>query len=301
MVKLTKDGLLRIHLRNGKERIFCNFNCSYCNQRDHKTTQFEKEKLDYMKEIWDKLSKIEDDIIVRINFNGELIVNPNAIKLLIHISNLRNVRYCEIITNNSINPKEYLSKVNKDKVSFNCSYHTEEIFLDKFLEHARIIKDAGCPILVNMVVKPSLVRILPEICAEFKRNDIPFKPSIMIKGYGKDGCKNTYTQEELEIIKEHYYSPEEYDHNFIETKGKLCYAGVDMINLTTEGKVLRCFNCNLGHIDDLLSSKTRLKQEPYGCHNNICHCYAHSIYMKEFRDKYELHPSFADHYKKVGK
>ena len=57
-----------------------------------------------------------------------------------------------------------------------------------------------------------------------------------------------YSQIERKILKQYFYSSEEYDYliDLKRTKGLKCYAGVDMINIFLNGIVRRCFTGQLG-------------------------------------------------------
>lgn len=76
MVRLTKDGLLRINFRgypDANKRLKCNFSCSYCMQLGQKVpvVPFAKEHYEATKSIMEMLSFVDDELMIRVNFDGE--------------------------------------------------------------------------------------------------------------------------------------------------------------------------------------------------------------------------------------
>ncbi len=251
MVKLTKSGSIRINFRSCRDnqiKLRCNFDCSYCIRKFKRRRLHDFIKRDYLKtkEIWDKLTKIEDKIYARIIFDGELLINKWTRECVFYMSKLPNMEVLEIVTNNSINPKHYLSSLNLEKTSFSCSFHPEYISIQKFLKHIHILKTAGCHVYANIVCIPQIVKFIPKIINLFKKYDIILKlqafmtPDIryLVKKYPE-----AYNIEERKILKKFFINKEEYEF-FVEkksTKGLLCYAGVDMLNLFLDGTIRRCF------------------------------------------------------------
>jgi hypothetical protein len=106
-----------------------------------------------------------------------------------------------------------------------------------------------------------------------------------------------YSEKELGIIKQFYYSGLEFEYQYgKKTKGSLCYAGMEMINLYKDGTIMRCFTERLGSIDDLLSGRFRLATGPSPCSSETCTCPTHMIFLDAFRERYRLCDDFVDHY-----
>jgi len=351
LVKLTKNGVLSVHFRDSTDnlsRLICNFKCSYCiiNNLKIKERRFNKEDFQQTKFIWDLLSKIEDSIHVRINFHGEIFADKWAKECGFYINKISNVKVFEIITNNSINPKKYMDKLDLVKSSFNCSYHPEFITLENFINNCNILKKAGCEVFANMVCTPQIISKIPKIYNRFEKSDIELKLQAfqthgfkyLEKQYPKD-----YTIKERKILKKYFDCKEGYEYSVERkrTKGLDCYAGVNMINIFLNGAVRRCFTGALGsyskkksklksmipekvrdkinlflggkieknflrqvrgyipmdhHLQDLISGKIRLEMNPYPCHENYCHPYAHFMHLKEFVGKYPPSERFIDNY-----
>ncbi len=321
-MKITSDGQIRINFRDFtpdiQKRLICNYNCSYCNQSQVKQVRFSEREFQQSKTIWDKLDLVEDDIHVRMNFDGEILIDPISRKIASYICHKENVVSFEIITNNSIDPMQYLDSFDTSKFSLNCSFHPEFTSIEKFLVNLNKLRDAGCPVFATMVVTPKLIGKLPQIAKRFSSEDILFRPLLLLGKYTpafkssfaarvhryvkKTFFKgivypNAYKKAELEAIKPYYYSVEEFDYQYGKsTWKKPCLAGVEMINIFLNGSIMRCFISKLGYVDDLISGDVVLNREAYACPTRKCQCPTHVMFLKEFRAKYPLSYKFADLY-----
>lgn len=257
MVKLTKDGILRINFRNSPYndfRLQCNFKCSYCFQNCLRIKQipFTIQHYQQTKLIWNELAKINDQIFVRVNFNGETLIDEWAKKCVFYINNIHNVKVLEIITNNSINPRTYINNLDLTKTTFNCSFHPEFISIQKFIENSLYLRKMGYEVLTNIVCVPQIIKLIPKIFEIFRKNKLDLKLQGFItngfkylgKQYPKDFNKN-----ERQILKQYFYSLEEYEYmiDLKRTNGLDCYAGVDMINIFLDGTIKRCFTGEIGN------------------------------------------------------
>ncbi len=268
MVKLTENGILRINFRHSffnEFRLFCNFECSYCIPRNQKVKPniFTKFHLLQTKFLWDKLSKVDDNILVRVNFDGELLFDNWAKKCAIYINKLPNVKVLEIVTNNSIDPDRYLNEFIASKLSLHCSYHPEFILLSKFKENILKLKKAGCNVFVSLVCIPPIIKEIPKIYRFFKKYDINLRlQSFFTPNFRYLGKKypREYTTEELKILRRNFYSHEEYKYfvEFNQTEGLDCYAGVDRISLSLDGTVLRCSSGEIGKYDNITTIRKKL-------------------------------------------
>ncbi len=235
----------------------CNFKCSYCciNNERGRESPFTSWHFKQTKYIWDNLSKIEDKIHTRINFNGETFIDTWAKRCAFYISKIPNVEVVEIVTNNSVNPKTYLNEFNSQKVSFNCSYHPECITLENFLKNMLILKEKGYSVIANILCIPQIIKKIPRIHNFFEKREITlWLQGMKTVGYKYNGKKypRDYTAEERKILKEYFRSEEEFDYmvNFKQTFGSKCFAGVDMLNISVEGIVRRCFTGKIGELQD---------------------------------------------------
>lgn len=320
-MQLTKSGLIRINFRDYSsginKRLKCNFRCSYCNPKGRQRYSFTKHHFNQTKSIWDALATVKDQILVRINFDGETFIDNWAKRCSFYINKIPNVKVCEFITNNSVNPENYLSELNIAKTSFNCSFHPEHISIEKFIKHILFLKKSGCSVFATLVVTPQRVKKLATFYNIFKSKDICFRPALLLGPYlpwiwprlykfhdyalkfleNKIRYPKAYSKEALAIIRKYFYSDLEFEYQHgKQTKGLDCFAGVDMINVFIDGTVNRCFCERVGHVNDLVSGKVVLKDLPYACQMDNCECPTHLIGLKEFRKKYLLSDNFADHY-----
>jgi hypothetical protein len=320
-MRLTERGLLRINFRDYpptvERHLRCNFRCSYCLQRDVEGYAFTQQHFNRARATWDSLATIEDRILVRVNFDGETLADRWAREVCFYISRIPNVSRFEIITNNSIDPKTYLDRLDGRKTSFNCSFHPAQISMERFSRNVQTLKDAGCQVYATMVVTPALTRELPRYSEAFRDQGIRLKPLLLL-GLYTEGVPEAlrkasrwlrkvlpstvvypqaYSRKALAIIRRYYGSELEFKYQYgARTRGRLCYAGVDMVNVYLDGKVLRCFWDEIGTVDEMVSGRKQLASAPYPCNVERCQCPTHMIFLKEFRDRYPLCDLFADYY-----
>ena len=303
-VKLKFPGLVRLVKSTGAKDYYqvraalsCNFRCSYCFCIGQPRHSFSEKHYNQTKYIWDMLSQVEDSLLVRINFDGETLIDPWAMKSAVYISRIPNVKICEFFTNNSIDPGTYLDRIDPNKTTFNCSFHPEHISLEKFFKHIDTLREAGCEVIASMVIPPEHIKDVPQICESFKEKNIRFRPCILHGYYKGKVYPHDYSPNALEILKKHYYSSIEYDYMMGKSpKGLVCYAGVDMINIFMDGSIRRCSISKIGHVRDLVTGKVKLRQEPYPCPHDDCVNFCHMIGLKELRDHYRLYDTFIDDY-----
>jgi len=303
-VKLRFPSLVRLVKRSGakdyyqmREALVCNFKCTYCFCSGQRRHPFSEKHYIQTQHIWNQLSRVEDSLLVRINFDGEILFDAWATKCALFINRIPNVKICEFFTNNSIDPTTYLDRIDPQKTTFNCSFHPEQISLEKFLTHIDVLRKAGCDVIANMVVPPERIEDIPYLCKTFKEEGIRFRPCILHGYYKGKVYPHDYSPAALEILKSHYYSPIEFDYMMGKSpKGLDCFAGVDMINIFMDGSVRRCSISKIGKVADLVKGRVKLKQRPYPCPHDDCVNFCHMIGLKELRDRYDLLDNFVDDY-----
>ncbi len=322
-MQLTSTGKLHVHFRGfpagDRRRLRCNLRCSYCNQQYVETIPFSREEFDRGRRLWDALEQVEDDIVTRINFDGETVFDPWARKIVGDISFRKNVVACEVITNNSMDPRKYLDQWDVPKMSFNCSFHPEQMTLTRFLANLDHLLAAGRPCFATVVAAPAVIPQLPSIAAALASRGVAFRPQLLLGGYSRRFPRfakrvlttlanrfrlgiypERYTPEELGEIEKYFYSPEEFAYQLgQQTEGCLCYAGVDMITVFLDGTVTRCFGGELGSVTELTTGAVSLRNEAYPCPFPRCQCPAYMIFLKEFRKRYPLAQEYADHYERT--
>jgi len=202
--------------------------------------------------IWDKLALLNDEISVKIQFDGEIFIDKWTTKIAYYINNIQNVKLLQIVTNNSINPKQYLHNLDTLKCVFNCSYHPEMVKIKKFIEHMHLLSDYGFRAWASLVCTPEIIRHLPKIYNIFKKNGIELK----LSGFTTRGSKyfgkrypRDFSVSERKILKKFYDIKEIYE--FViekkKTAGLMCNAGVDSLVLYLNGIVRRCNSESIGN------------------------------------------------------
>ena len=188
MIKnLTKKNKLKIKYRfnaDFKSVQRCNYNCSYCcfrNINKNKRIIFTKLHFEMAKSVWDNLALLNDDIYVKIIFDGEIFIDKWATKIAYYLNNIQNVKLLQFVTNNAINPKHYIYNLNPSKCVFNCSYHPEMVKIEKFIEHMQLLSNFGCKAWASLVCTPEIIRHLPKISNIFKKNGIALKLSGLLR------------------------------------------------------------------------------------------------------------------------
>ncbi|HTY45174.1 MAG TPA: hypothetical protein VMD52_04185 [Patescibacteria group bacterium] len=320
-MRITQAGTLRINFRDflphDKRRIRCNYRCRYCNQAGVRQVDFTADNFTQASNLWDRLRAVEDRLLVKANFDGEIFADNWAQKICFYICGLPNVSRFEFITNNSLDPDVYMAHINPSKAVFNCSFHPDFVGIEQFITHMLKLKRYGSRAFATMVVTPERAGQLGSFVSRFRSEGILLKPILLLGRYQprvprplkrlhKNLCRlmdiktvfpEAYSKRTLGIIRRYYYSDLEFEYQYGKrTKGSLCYAGSDMINLYKDGTVMRCFTEKLGSIDDLLSGGLRLATGPRPCPAETCQCPTHMIFLDAFRQHYSLCDDYADHY-----
>ncbi len=255
--KLTKKKKIKIKYRfspDFRSVLRCNYSCSYCfiNINKNKRTSFTNLHFNLAKLIWDKLALLDDEISVKIQFDGEIFIDKWATKIAYYISNIQNVKLLQFVTNNSINPKQYMHNLDPLKCVFNCSYHPEMLNIKKFIEHIYILRKNGYKAWASLVCTPEIIKHLPKIHNLFKRNGIVIK----LSGFTTHGSKyfgkrypRDFSVSERKLLKKYYDIKELYDFLIEkkETAGLMCNAGVDTLVLYLNGLVRRCNSGSIGN------------------------------------------------------
>lgn len=323
-MKVTKAGVLRINFRDflagDNRRVRCNYRCDYCNQAFAREVTFTSDDFAEVCRMWNKLRDIEDRLLVKANFDGEIFADHWAQKICFYVANLPNVSRFEFITNNSVDPDVYMGYIDPAKTVFNCSFHPDFVSTSRFIEYIQKIKSYGSATFATIVVTPKMVKQLDLFVTRFRNEGILLKPLLLLGWYHPDVPKvlkrihrdisrvlrvlgvqamypAAYSKEALSIIKQYCYSDLEFEYQYGKrTKGELCYAGVDMINLFKDGTIMRCFGGKLGTVDDLVTGRLQLAIQPYPCFAKRCQCPTHMIFLRVFRERFQLCDDFLDHY-----
>jgi hypothetical protein len=263
---------------------------------------FTEEQFNHTKRIFEMLSSVEDRLMVRVNFDGETFCDKWALRCAVLANQAPNVERCEYVTNNSIPPDSYLSLLDPRKTSFNCSLHLEQMSYKLFLRNILHLKDSGCAVMVNICAVPQYIDQITAIREELSSLGIRLKVSPFLsagrKRFQWKRYPRGYSWGERSFLKMESDSPDEYNYTvrLKRTRGRLCYAGVDMVVIYLHETVRRCFGGNIGSVEDLATGRVQLKKSPYPCETSGCPCYAHLTGLEEFRKKHVLSEVFVDNY-----
>ncbi len=301
-MRLTSGGTLRINYRNVQDpasRLVCNFKCSYCVTETPQRRPYDASALRQTRRIWDALETLDDTLIVRVNFDGETLIDRWAIECVLDIAGRSNVARCEVITNNSIPPRRYLGRMDTRKMSFACSFHPEYITLNRFLGNLAALRDAGCPAFVYTVATPGALNGLVPLVERFRSEGYDIRIEGLMEPYQGREYPQAYTADERSLLHEVFYSPEEFAYGIdaANPRGKPCYAGTDEITVTMDGRVARCYECEMGDVGELMDGTWTLPPDPQPCPEASCLCPAYHIYLAEFRERYTMLDAYADHYR----
>ena len=141
----------------------CNLKCSYClNTFDKNFSRVKVEELDGKKWI-DSLNKIEFPSNIPITLGGG---EPSLHKDFIFIiNNLRKETHIDILTNmmwGKEKIKKFINEVNPERLrrdapyaSIRVSYHPEQMDINKVVENAKMLQDAGFYVGIWAVLFPS--------------------------------------------------------------------------------------------------------------------------------------------------
>jgi organic radical activating enzyme len=248
----------------------CNFRCFYCLGKGQNNTPVQEFDFEKIEAFYKTLSK-QENIMIATNLEcdgGEPTVHPQFAEL---------IRLCSqygafsFPTNNSQDPKRWLPREKAHQIVVVSTLHPEaEEKIDRFIEYARYLIDAGCRFSAGYIGHPTRIAAIPAYRELFKKHDIPFAPVSYVGEYEGKIYPPAHTEEEQKIMGfedekrfwMHRIDPHvSQDRNF---RGIDCLAGHLSFYLTNKGVLQRCY-FDRRPIEGIL-------EKPKACEIKKCSC-----------------------------
>lgn len=272
----------------------CNYHCRYCVIKD-KTKDLSKKEILKLENICEEIGQLPYSCNVIIETGGEPLISESLKRSIRELSFKKNVIGVNITSNLSLPKeklKEFLKKIDAEKLSFNCSYHPDQVKdLEEFIEKVKLLK---LPIVVG-VAHPELIPHLLEVKERMKKESILMTFNPMFGSYKGKEYPYSYNERERKAVMTSILSPYEWTQGMGQkTKGKLCYAGLNSICVDIDSNVYRCRPYSrkakflrfspffLGKLKNF-----KLLKSPKACILKKCPCPRDFVNLKEFTDSYK--------------
>lgn len=286
-------------MKNLNVRLFtdypiCNYSCSYCISGHGNNDWIPREPdLENYMPIIQRIVELPYKINIRIGVSGEFFLSKKLIEGARYLSNQENIESVNLISNLSFSEKQYekcFEGFDMNKVAMVASYHPTEVKdKEKWLKTA-IWMNNKIKLSICLIVHPQILPSITKIKNIFNDNGI----QVFLQGFigifnGKE-YPQSYTQEELEIIKKNVYSRHDYEFLVLRKKPKLCNAGHKSIYIDMLGRVLICGGriVDVEPLGNILKDKDlKLYDRPKLCTAEDCLCNTDNINTVVFEEKYE--------------
>jgi len=266
----------------------CNLNCVYC-YRDTSNISKEEFKIDIPNLIktLDKTGKI-----FKISFTGggEPFVVRNIVETCVELTKKHYVAFNTNLTSPKI--KDFCEEVNVDRVLYIiASLHIKELerfnLMDRYIENFHLCESKGISIHALEVGHPDILRETEKYKSFFENRGIKLIFNHFIGEHNGKKYPDSYTEEELEIIKE---SGGEYKNHHYQ-QGKLCNAGYNAAEVDIDGNVRICgpLKEKIGNI----YTGIKFKKDMIRCPIRLCGCPLNNIDEYLFNKALEENRTFA--------
>jgi MoaA/NifB/PqqE/SkfB family radical SAM enzyme len=223
-------------------RNACNYRCSYCvaGQNDRPVQELD------LAAVQRTLETIEAKLVVT-SFDcggGEPTIHPQFPALLELCATRGPVSFP---TNNSQNPERWLPKAVAHRIYVRAALHPEsEERLDRYLEYARYLIEAGSDFASLFVSHPTRIPKIPAYRQYFAEKGVPFTPVSFIGEYEGRRYPHAYSNEEKEMLglnaenRSWFHKIEPHATRLRNFRGIPCLAGFRSIYIGADGNVRRC-------------------------------------------------------------
>jgi FkbM family methyltransferase len=222
----------------------CNYRCSYCVATGHNNEPVQRFDLDAVAAAYDQIDS--PLIITTLECGGgEPTVHPQFPDLIRICSSRGAVSFP---TNNSQNPKRWLPRETAHRLLIRAALHPEgEETLDKYIENAAHLVEAGCNFLSIFIAHPTRLDRIRPYAEKFAAAGVPFTPTNFIGEYEGKQYPHAYTDEERALLTfpdlgyvRHQLLAEPHMTRIRDFRGVPCRAGYRSLYLTREGRLQRC-------------------------------------------------------------
>ncbi|MEP3890664.1 MAG: STM4011 family radical SAM protein [Hellea sp.] len=244
----------------------CNYDCGYCpfakRVDDKATLQKDAQDLDRFVN-WVK-SRSGDSLRILFTPWGEALIRKYYQSALCELSHLPQIKAVSIQTNLSCS-LSWAKNLNPKTASLWCTYHPDQVTLDKFLQQCQKLDMLEILYSVGCVGKHELMDDI-----EILRKELSDDIYVWVNAF-KDNGADYYQNSHIEFL-EHIDPLFRANLNNYTSLGQACRAGYQSISVDGKGDVRRCH-----FISDVIGNiyETQLESilKPRLCTRDICDCH----------------------------
>jgi len=273
--------------------LTCNFRCSYC----FFPTNVLGQKLRIFASVEDWRGAFDATgkrWLIHIT-GGEPTIYPQFVDLCDGLTRTHIISLNTNLSNSCV--KEFARRIDPLRVSFiNAGLHIDERRrrrgVERFIEHARDVQDAGFRIIPTIVATPAVVAELPELTAQFAAQGLWLTPKILRGEFEGRQYPQGYRAEDQSMLRtailqarEHYadrfagadamgrpsidvFSDDELLASYPDFAGRPCSAGMKFVRISPNGDVHRCSRKT--PLGNLLRGTMQLNPTPTLCDTKYC-------------------------------
>lgn len=221
----------------------CNYRCFYCVAAGHNAEPTQRFNLSAIERVY---QLIPNKLVVTAFEcgGGEPTVHPEFPDLLELCAKYGAVSFP---TNNSQDPARWLPKGAAERLDIRAALHPEaESRLEKFLEYAATLVEAGATFRCQFIAHPTRLERLDHYRRLFQARGILFHPIPFIGTYNGKQYPHAYAKEEQDLIGRCLQRPSiglkisPHVHRIRNFRGIPCIAGKNLIYVRQDGTMQRC-------------------------------------------------------------
>ena len=257
----------------------CNYRCPYCFHQPAGFNHDQKEFLQWQQLLDVILAKIKRPLYLVIGPCGEPLVLPEWWPVVRNILKMTNVKTLCFVSNLSVPIANFMDGIDASKIGVKASLHPTQYKDDKdlhfFIDQAIYLKNAGAHIVVNYVLAPYQLKDFPKYRNMFNKVGIQFTANVCREIYDGKVYPESYTEEELDLMKGFLSSEPfifDYQSHRKNPLGEPCAAGKDCIYVTLDGSVYNCV-FDKQKIGSLLDEELPIYAQNCLCGSNVCECH----------------------------
>lgn len=243
----------------------CNYDCAYCPfaKRVDDKTALQQDAAELGRFV-DWADAQQGQLKILFTPWGEALIRKPYQEAMIRLSHMPHVARVSIQTNLSC-ALGWIQQLNTDTAALWCTYHPDEVPMDKFLGQCATLDAAGLSYSVGVVgFKSAFTHI------EILRDRLPASTYLWVNAY-KDEGKDYYSPEDIAFLTgiDRHFEINLAQYNSL---GRACDGGFKSVSIDGKGDVRRCHfipdilgNIYDGNLDAAL--------QPRLCTRNICDCH----------------------------
>ena len=244
----------------------CNYDCGYCpfaKRVDDKVT-LQKDAQDLERFVKWVRTRGGDSLRILFTPWGEALIRKYYQSALCELSHLPQIKAVSIQTNLSC-ALSWAKELNPKTASLWCTYHPDQVPLDKFLQQCQRLDELGIAYSVGCVGKHELMDDI-----ETLRKELSDDVYLWVNAFKDDG-EDYYQTSHIKFL-EHIDPLFSVNLNNYPSLGQACRAGHQSISVDGKGDVRRCHFIS-GIIGNIYETELDRILKPRLCTRNICDCH----------------------------